>query len=309
MTLLALLATSGIASGPSTPIVGPPYNAASHLVVPTPDGTGQSTHPSVIDMGADGWNGWRYWMAHTPYAAAAVAQENPCIAVSDDGVTWVEPAGIANPVDPFPGGGRYNSDTELAYDPDTDTMWMVWREALGNSNETIYAASSPDGVTWSAPVELLTTGHITRALSPSLLRIADGDWRLWCIGYNGQPSTVRTATNPAGPWSSPTVIALPVPNGQPWHVDVNYDQGIYRMLLDVRDPWYYLALTSGDGINWTARKEIMYGRAGRWDAIVYRATMTLHENGDAYRVWYGGTLADLSQWWIGHATVPASLWQ
>ena len=43
-------------------------SAANYLTLPTPDGSGQMVHPDVIDFGSNNaWNGWRYWMAITPY--------------------------------------------------------------------------------------------------------------------------------------------------------------------------------------------------------------------------------------------------
>lgn len=42
------------------------------------DGENQPTHPSVVDMGQE-WNGFRYWMAYSPYPYADGAEENPCV--------------------------------------------------------------------------------------------------------------------------------------------------------------------------------------------------------------------------------------
>ena len=317
MTLLALLAARQTDS-PSNPPVGevvmptPPYNAAQYLAIPTPDATNQATHPGIVDMGEPGWNGWRYWMAMTPYAGGNDDLENPCIIVSNDAVTWEEPAGITNPIDPWPGGSGYNSDTDIAYDPDTGRMWVWWREAVNNRTEAIHFTSSLDGVTWAAQATAFETDHLTKALSPAIVRVGPGDWRMWTIGYNGQPSTMRRAPSPSGPWSAPEIIALNgVTEGKPWHVDVVLDQasGLFHMLLNVREPWGYVPLTSPDGLNWTARnggRRFLTGST--WDQIPYRATFALEPNGQVYGLWYGGTLGDLSQWRIGYTRVPRSLW-
>jgi hypothetical protein len=43
-------------------------NASAPLTIPTYDASGQAIHPDVIDFGSGNtWNGYRYWMAMTPY--------------------------------------------------------------------------------------------------------------------------------------------------------------------------------------------------------------------------------------------------
>ena len=48
-----------------TGLVGDRLTVPTHV---TPAG-GQTTHPSVLFF-PDGWNGFEYWMAHTPYPGA-----------------------------------------------------------------------------------------------------------------------------------------------------------------------------------------------------------------------------------------------
>src|SRR5699024_10772255 len=75
------------------------------LRVPTPyhDGTvnqwatHQSTHPSVHQFEEE-WNGYKYWMVHTPYPYENEKRENPCVAVSNNGIKWEEPSGVVNPL-------------------------------------------------------------------------------------------------------------------------------------------------------------------------------------------------------------------
>ncbi len=61
------------------------------------DGKNQPTHPSVIDMGEE-WNGFRYWMAYSPYPNADGGEENPCIGASNDMLHWKTPNGLYNPI-------------------------------------------------------------------------------------------------------------------------------------------------------------------------------------------------------------------
>ena len=83
----------------------------------------------MYDAGqGNAWNGYRYWMAMTPYPNAQNAYENPSIVVSDDGETWIEPPGISNPIVPYPGAGYYNSDPCLV--KAGNLLYLFYRCAL-----------------------------------------------------------------------------------------------------------------------------------------------------------------------------------
>src|SRR5690606_27447760 len=104
-------------------------NAIEPLKILNPYGNYQNIHPKVLYF-ESGWNGFKYWMGYTPYTKGNVAQENPCLAVSNDGVTWSTPAGVTNPVQPYPGlQTHYNNDTHLVYIPATNTLEIWWRVA------------------------------------------------------------------------------------------------------------------------------------------------------------------------------------
>ena len=62
-------------------------NADSYLKTPTPDRTNQANHPDVLYF-KDGFHGYKYYMAYTPYAYSNDRVENPCILVSNDGVNF-----------------------------------------------------------------------------------------------------------------------------------------------------------------------------------------------------------------------------
>ena len=62
-----------------------------------------SYHPKILRFNPS-WNGYYYWMAFTPYPNGDQAKENPHILASNNMLTWVEPNGYKNPLEPQPEG-------------------------------------------------------------------------------------------------------------------------------------------------------------------------------------------------------------
>lgn len=320
MSLLALLAST---TAPSPPHPDPypteaPWNARRALTIPTPEGSGQATHPGVIDMGAAKWNGWRYWMAMTPYPGQTLAAENPCVIVSDDGFTWVNPPGLTNPLRPWGGPNTWQSDTDIEYDPDTGRMWVIWRESFGTGGQNpdgtanlhaVWSSWSTNGWQWSAPAVMVDHASANlpidaEIISPALVRRGTGDWWMFCTEYGGQSRTL-TAPAPMGPWTPSASYTIPG-TGQSWHVDVNWVDGRFVAWINDRAPWCLRASTSTDGLTWTTATApvINPGPAGKWDDLrIYRGSIT--PDGDHFNVWYGG-VDSFDAWKLGHTRVPKS---
>ena len=62
---------------------------SENMNISTFDGSNEFTHPSVLYF-EKGFNGYKYWMAYTPYHNCNVNIENPCIAVSNDGINFIK---------------------------------------------------------------------------------------------------------------------------------------------------------------------------------------------------------------------------
>lgn len=293
-----------------------PYNSDTYLSIPTPDGSGVVVHPSVLDMQVENggpWNGYRYWMGFTPYFNTQVSNENPCIAASNDKLTWVVPAGLTNPIDTWPGGAGYNSDAELVFDPETGTLYCYWRDYKGGSgvpgNLVVCYSKSTDGSTWTAQTDSLVLTFPGAGFSPAILRMGASDWRMWQTSAG-----VRTATSPEGPWSADAPITV---NGRPlttpldgiglWHWGMRQWGGvIYGLACDTNYAATY-AMSSTDGLSWSrGLSPIMSGRPGLWDPQHYRSTLTI-SNSSYADVWYGGKAGPPS-WRVGHTRIPLSAW-
>jgi hypothetical protein len=219
-------------------------------------------HPSAIKFDTP-WNGYQYWCAYTPFNQAGEIQyENPCIACSEDGKVWADPAVGLNPLDPWPGAGEWNSDTFLLYAEGSLQVW--WRHQVGDEREKFWRRTSTDGVTWTAAelcwdnptgTQALPTGY--GAASPNILPLPGGGWQLWGVTYNrGTPNTLRRWTAPAltGPWTGATLCTV---NGMDegdtiWHMTIRWIKGKYVMLGSITTEGggtYFFE--SNDGLTWT----------------------------------------------------------
>lgn len=290
---------------------------AAPLNIATYDGGNRLTHPSVVDAGAGGWNGFRYWMAATPFPGSLI--ENPSIWQSSDGSTWTVPAGLTNPVVAYPGASYFNSDTHIILH--SGTMYLYYREVgVDNNDERVYVRSSTDGVTWAAAVEvLLLDKTVQRALSPAVVRESDGSYSMWAVDSRPAKNVLRryTAAGPTSTFSAADECQLPPPEGKYlWHVDVQRHAGAYWMLAHILDgddeAWnggeIYVA-TSLDGRTWKRDRFPLLGKrhVGVWDFRCYRSCWQPDGSG-GWNIWYAGHDSVNSvgpDWEIGYTSIAS----
>ena len=293
-----------------------PFNVPVPAVTPTYDGTGHGFHPSVWDSGVGkGWNGFRYWMAMTPFHGGNEDLENPCILVSHDGFAWEEPPGVTNPLarrGAAP-GFDYNSDTELVFVPEegpTGTLYCFWRPANGfvaPIDEAWYYATSTDGVAWSAQqCAGAWFGVDPSYASPSFVRRASTDWRAFTN------AGMLVAAHPTGPWSQLKPYRHIGLSGRSWwHHDVELVGGRFWAIVNngSADVW---PAVSRDGLHWVHGASIFAKPSpNAWDAGgYYRPAFLTHPDGTKMNVWYSGyNLDDPSlDRRIGFTQIPHSQW-
>ncbi|MCH5217392.1 MAG: hypothetical protein J1F07_02380 [Muribaculaceae bacterium] len=181
----------------------------------------QNIHPKVLYF-PEGWHGYRFWMAYTPYPNGAVDCENPCIAASHDGLNWEDPKGLSNPLATAPEGG-YNSDTHLVYDAAHDRLECWWRKYnIATTSDAICRRVSGNGIDWE-PEELLLDWQTDNRLSPTVW-IEDGKYRM--IYSNGR--FLYHISTPVGKekkeWSEPEKLPVDWGNLAAWHQDLITDE-------------------------------------------------------------------------------------
>lgn len=303
MSLLALLAAQASIDPPEPeadlPVPRPtsaPYNAPEPCVIPTPEGTGSTVHPSAIDMGTR-WNGYRYWMANTPYPGEDPDTENPCVWGSNDAQTWEVPPGGSNPIYPTPESGHW-ADTDLLYDPDGDRLVMVFNNGGGK----VYVVTSDDGITWPADhgTPVLTSadaGHLL--LSPSLVRVDQFLWRMY-FSVNGL--AYFEAPSPDGPWGNFTQCT----GATGWHSHVILDPeaGEYRAITTGLTTY-----RSSNGIVWSMSTPAVLSAQGWEDpgSLYYRACIRPYGE-DEYHLWYSKRSTATGNYHTAYTRVPKSFW-
>lgn len=68
------------------------------------------------------WNGYRYWLSYTPYPNGNDKYENPTIVGSNDLINYSEIKFCEGIRDDYKAGVRFNSDSELVYNPDKNRL-------------------------------------------------------------------------------------------------------------------------------------------------------------------------------------------
>ncbi|MDR2454159.1 MAG: hypothetical protein LBD51_06380 [Bifidobacteriaceae bacterium] len=244
-------------AGPAAPAL---QDGGAFLDLPTYDGSNQSTHLNVQFREAGAF-GHRYWMTLTPYPDGDASKENPSVLVSDNGLEWAPPAGVANPVSGVPADaaakGHY-SDGYLLIQADQLELYFRYNPARpglakpDNATSIIYRVTSPDGIAWSQP-ETVFEGGAPDYMSPSLL--ADGPLRrLWYSNYGGH--MVYTESRDLQTWAEPQPVEIELSQGYlPWHqeivpTDLGYEALVlgYKPGPDGRTQFALYHARSGDGL-------------------------------------------------------------
>lgn len=236
--------------------------ATTPLITPTYDGSGQTTHPSVLYF-PKAWNGYKFWMAHSPYPFSNEFNENPSIIASNDGVNWVEPYNISNPLDmvSFEESKRFfhYSDPALVFNNHTNEIECWYRFSKTGKVEQIFRRKTKDGRTWTKREKVLDQSKnkpIDMILSPSIV-YENGEYKMWSVSLKPNRVEFRTSKD-AVRWSKPETQYIKLPdNILPWHIEVKLIDNEFLMLLNCLNASkkdintkFLMSSSSKDGANW-----------------------------------------------------------
>ena len=274
------------------------YDQKKPLDLPSHDGSITTTHPSLLDAGEAGWNGYRYWMSHTPWPSGG--REVPNIIASNNLIDWEVPPGLTNPIATHltvnaATGSTYSylADPDIILDEDN---WMrcYYRGSTGGS-EGIIMQKSQDGVTWTAPVVLMHSGStVEQWVSPSV--VWDGTtYYMYVVdrvtGGLAENQKIRRFSSADGVTFGSLTTCEFTAGGllAPWHIDVVKAAGYYHVLVathgGVIPPSTLLYYKSSDGINFSGDPYIpaINWSGGSYDAVSYYRSSLIPADSGATR--------------------------
>jgi len=275
-----------------------PIGVVRTIHPPTYERSGQVVHPDYVRTTGAGF-GYPDHLALTPYPYGEARFENPSIFVAEGRPDeWTPEQGVANPI-ARPSTG-YLSDPDILFDPSSGELRLYYRQA--ERDNVILLTRSTDGISWSAPVEVLRRpSH--QVVSPAVVRRGPEDWLMWSVnagaaGCGADATTVELRRSTDGlVWSEPEPVVLEADGLFPWHLDVQWipSRQEYWAVFNSKLPQTCTTplvsiATSPDGVTWrmAAKPVITKGRIPELQDIVYRTTLAYDPAMDVITFWYSG---------------------
>lgn len=201
-------------------------NASDKLNIFNYLGNVENIHPKVLYF-PDKWNGWKYWIAYTPYPGGQTMYENPCLSCSNDGINWVDPSPTINPLYQVPADG-YNSDTHIVYNGAELEVW--WRTFSTDNSSKYYRRKSSDGLIWQVAEEMFSSVTYGKDMISPAIIFEDGKYKLWAI--SGAQIKYNESTNGKN-WNilDEKTCVTNWGNITPWHIDVIHTSNGYEAVV------------------------------------------------------------------------------
>lgn len=305
---------------------GYPYNDAAKLTIPVVGTSGvEAIHPDVVDMGST-WNGYRYWMVHTPYNGTADT-EQPCIVATNDitdGGTWVVPTGYTNPITADPVGTTHMADTDVVYDASTDRLHVFYVTTDESTFQDIRSKYTDGSGAWSTEVTVLA-GADGAYVNPSVIPTTTG-WRVYYTDETTGSAVLKfrdSTTAPDSGYGAATTctLSLPTYGGTTRKIqnlnvvkDTNgeYVAVVSDALTTTLEGTLLFARSTDGGTTFTLTGPPVVAPIGStaWDSGgIYRAALLVNANGvvvksgSTLHCWYSA-YQTTTTWGTGYAALP-----
>jgi len=236
-------------------------------------------HPDVLYF-PEGFGGYKYWMVFTPLPAGDNLYENPNIAASNDGLNFIVPDSLFNPIDMTHSG--HLSDPDLVF---CNNLLYCFYRLSDNNCEWIFYKTSRDGIKWGQRHTLITSLNTTRnELSPAVL-FDGGLWRVWTVEANDHNKFLKLRIYNKltdEPEAINTNLSRLTPSLGIWHVNVIKKDNYFYAVINATSIEYggsdftsplFLAYSS-DGISWIVAKGACLDKGG--DFGYYRSSLMLN---------------------------------
>ncbi len=277
-----------------------PYNQKP-LDIKTFDGSDSPYHPAVLYF-EKGWNGYKYWMAETPFSPQCKPymdrNECPSIHVSNDGIKWKEIE--KKPIDDLNEKEikelDFFSDPHLVLVNGVMECWYRFTHRGGDANFydnlQLVRKTSKDGVNWTERETLVNLATSdgdalgNMVVSPAIM-YEKGKYRMWFV--NSESYTYRgisySESTDGYNWEKKTDCTLMGRDNIPWHIDVNYIDGRYYLIsYDKNDLTLW---ESNDGFNFKFIKQLLMPSVtgSFYGYSLYRACIVKDEK---YKIYFSG---------------------
>ena len=214
---------------------------ARFLDIPTYEGSGQIVHPQVLHF-EEQFLGFYYLMVMSPYPYFDASHENASILGSQDGVSWVVPEGVTNPVVGVPpdvAHGGYFSDPFILRVDDTLELW--WRRNvvrdIGNGffrqdelHNRIYRMTTTDLINWTEREIIFDCEEgLDHFMSPVVFLEDSGKYRVYYTNYNNRMFVVESYN--LLEWSEREEVELTLGEWGIWHQEINLINGRFEALF------------------------------------------------------------------------------
>ena len=280
------------------------HNAPYKLNIKSAYGDIDAFHPKVLNFEKE-WNGYKYWMAFSPYPRGNDGKENPHIKVSNDLINWTEPEGFKNPLEGRPSnyrmGVNYNSDPHLVYNSDTDTLECYYRYVNDSNDKVIiYRLTTKDGVHWTDKEAIISAKRSRKDyLSPAII-YEDGIYKMWSVDLDRKVKYMESVDGYNYSNERTLNLRYQLSTLKNWHLDVIHTEKGYEMIVVAYTSWedrlsmnlYYFK--SKDNINYSEGITILRPSITSWDNRgIYRSSL-IYEEG-RYYLFYSAMSRDLGR--------------
>lgn len=282
-------------------------NTQNIISLPYLEGDVQGCHPSVKYF-ENGWNGFKYWMAYTPFPDTNEKKENPYVVNSNDGFNWQPAHGNTPLAIPDKGFSReYLSDTELVFNSTTNTL-ECWYRRCEDEGARICRRKSTNGRDWTTEEELATFVKAQACMSHTVI-YEDSKYKIWYVDrvntvQNSDNNLIYCESTNGGSWTNTRTCNVPSCYNDIWHTSVaKIGNKYYHILNKFFESTKYLYYTvSEDNITFSVPKLIITPTVGGWDSKeIYRSSLIFLD--DKFRLYYNGNYNTnnpfRNKWYIG----------
>ena len=233
---------------------------SENMNISTFDGSNEFTHPSVLYF-EKGFNGYKFWMAYTPYSNCNVSLENPCIAVSNDGINYKKPDKLINPLLPIiknnnQGYIEYYNDPSLVF---VNNKLELWYRLTYESDDKktykqkIFRITSTDGINWKKPELIINDIKNSKNLISISLLYENNEYFLYYFDLNLKPILIKSFD--LEKWSKEQQVIISDYYGKFWHGEIKKINNIYKFIFIDNSYNLYIS-SSNDGIHFNNTEKI-----------------------------------------------------